>query len=225
MQALAAWFQWQEDRVEQKNTSIATLQIVGGRACLDFANTVAARRGRWGPDLLAAYDDLMGWAERIRLLDRFELAELRERSRQDPQAADAALASAKMLREAIYQTFSAVAAGLDPADGDLAAIAEKAAQARSRQRLTGNRRLGYGWSWAPPAELGDIAGRVAADATTLLTDPSRLGRIKECFGQNCGWLFLDVSRNGRRRWCSDADCGTPARVTRFRARMRSAADR
>jgi len=209
--------------VEQKNTSITTLQIVGGRACLDFANTVAARRNRWGPDLLAAYDDLIDWAERIGLLDRCEVGELRERSRQDPGAADAALASAKMLREAIYQTFSAVAAGLDPADGDLAAIAEKAAQARSRQRLTGNRRLGYGWSWAPPAELGDIAGRVAADATTLLTDPSRLGRIKECFGQNCGWLFLDVSRNGRRRWCSDADCGTPARVTRFRERMRSAA--
>ena len=225
MQALAAWFQWQEDRVEQKNTSIATLQIVGGRACLDFANTVAARRGRWGPDLLAAYDDLMGWAERIRLLDRFELAELRERSRQDPQAADAALASAKMLREAIYQTFSALAAGSDPADSELDAIAQRAMQARSRQRLAGDRRQGYGWSWALPAELGDIAGRVAADATTLLTDSSRLGRIKECFGQNCGWLFLDVSRNGRRRWCSDADCGTPARVTRFRARMRSAADR
>lgn len=204
----------------EKNRSVATLQIVGGHPGLDLANTMVSRRGRFGPDLLVTYGDLLDWSRRVGLLDAETVARLRRRAEAMPGEAEAALARAKRLRETVYRVFSAVAAGGEASPSDLGLIDGEARLAQMGRRLarTGT---GYAWTW-PDEDFDAVALRLAHEAAELLTAP-RLGRVKECFGRNCGWLFLDTSRNGLRRWCSEEDCGTPARVARHRSRRRLAA--
>lgn len=193
------------------------MRIVGGHPGLDLANTVDCRHGRFGPDLLAAYDDLLEWAERVGLLGAEAAARLRGRADESPEEAEAALARTKALRETIYRVFSAVAAGGEPSAPDLGAIEGEARRASASRRLT-RTDAGYAWVW-PDEGFDAVARRLAHEAAELLTDP-RLGRVKECSGRNCGWLFLDTSRNGLRRWCSEESCGTPARVARHRSKAR-----
>jgi predicted RNA-binding Zn ribbon-like protein len=199
----------------ERNTSIGTLRIVGGNPALDFANTVSARRGRFGPDRLATWSDLRDWSLRVGVLDPAEAASLAP----DGAEAAAALARAKRLREAIYRVFSAVAAGATPPADDLGLLGRMAGRAQAARRLEA-RPGGGAWAWGPP-DHDAPALRVAHDAAELLVTAPK-GRIRECFGPNCGWLFLDTSRNGSRRWCSEAECGTATRVARHRARVRGA---
>ena len=62
---------------------------------------------------------------------------------------------------------------------------------------------------------------VAADAVSLLADPTRMARLHRCPGRDCGWVFLDMS--GRRRWCSMATCGSREKMRRMYARKRAEA--
>ncbi|HEV8190811.1 MAG TPA: ABATE domain-containing protein, partial [Ktedonobacterales bacterium] len=39
------------------------LRLLGGRACLDFVNTIEPRIGKHQRDFLLHYDDLVTWAE------------------------------------------------------------------------------------------------------------------------------------------------------------------
>lgn len=196
------------------------MRIVGGHPGLDLANTVDCRRGRFGPDLLASYGDLLDWAERVGLLGAETATRLRRRAEEAPEAAEAALARTKGLRETIYRVFSAVAAGGEPPAPDVRALESEARHASASRRLA-RTDTGYAWVW-PDEGFDALAGRLAHEAVELLTAP-RLDRVKECPGRNCGWLFLDTSRNGLRRWCSEEGCGTPARVARHRAKARRVA--
>ena len=103
--------------------SVASLRLVGGHPSLDFANTVVSRHGRWGPDRLACYGDLLDWAVRVGLCAEAEAARLRRAAAADPAAADRALAAARRLRdEAIHPVFAAVAAGRVPPAAALGAL-------------------------------------------------------------------------------------------------------
>ncbi len=199
----------------EKNRSVATMRIVGGHPGLDLANTVDCRHSRFGPDLLAAYGDLLEWAERVGLLSAEAAAQLRRRATEAPGEADAALAQVKRLREAIYRVFSAITAGVGPPPPDLKLIEGEARRAQAGRRLARSG-TGYVWVW-PDGDFDTVVRRLAYEAADLLTAP-QLSRVKECFGRNCGWLFLDTSRNGSRRWCSEETCGIPARVSRHRAK-------
>lgn len=201
----------------EKNRSVATLRIVGGYPSLDLANTVAFRGDRVGPDLLATYGDLLDWSMRVGLLDAEDATRLRRRADEGPEDAEAALARARALREAIYRVFSATAAGGQPSTPDLELLDREARHAQAHRRLA-RVSTGYAWVWNDES-LDAITHRLALETADLLT-ASRVGRVKECSGRNCGWLFLDTSRNGLRRWCSEEDCGTPTRVARHRSKAR-----
>jgi predicted RNA-binding Zn ribbon-like protein len=205
--------------MDGKNTSVATLQLLGGHPSLDFANTVSARRDRWGPDVLVRYEDVLAWGEKTGLLDRRSAERLREAAAARPRASAAALARAKRLREAIYGVFSELAAGREPSPADLERIRGDYLAAQSSRRLAA-RPDSVGWTWAEDAGLDAVTHRVAIAAVELLVRPE-VRRVKECLGRNCGWLFYDASRNGSRRWCSDAECGTVHRVNRHRVRSRA----
>jgi len=207
----------------EKNVSVATLQILGGHPSLDFANTVSARRDRWGPDLLVDYGDLLDWAERADLLDAPVIGRLRALAAASPSSSAAALDRAKRLREALYAVFSALAAATDaPADA-LELVRSAYLEARAQQSLSLGR-AGAGWHWRGAPCLDAVTHAIAIQAVELLTGPEA-SRVKECLGHRCGWLFLDTTRNRSRRWCSDADCGTRDRVARHRARAKSAVQR
>src|SRR5512135_3222286 len=85
------------------------LELVGGRLCLDFANTVSNYFADVRTDHLAAYDDLVGWARAAGAIDDAEARQLARDAAKRPADAEAALSRARELREAIFETFVAIA--------------------------------------------------------------------------------------------------------------------
>ncbi len=64
----------------------------------------------------------------------------------------------------------------------------------------------------------DLQALVARDLITLLGDPPRRSRLRECDAENCRMLYLDTGRGKPRRWCSMQRCGNSAKVARYRRR-------
>src|SRR5215213_1980777 len=98
----------------------ATPHELGGRLCLAVVNTVLWRRSGQPVELLREYPDLVRAVGRAGWLAA--PAELAAAAAAEPEAAGQALARAVALREALFRLFSAVAAGAEPADHDLAAL-------------------------------------------------------------------------------------------------------
>lgn len=214
-------------------------ELSGGALCLDFANTWADRE-RPEKEYLRSYRDFVDFAQQADVVTPEEAAELARRGKEEEREAEAALATARQLRESIYRLFSAVAAGEAPPDEDLerlnAALPEALAGLRLEQPGGSSRTTGGGkprpYSRSGSWELRFVWAR--HDAADSLTAPLRpmarsaaelltsdlLGRIRECHGDDCTWLFLDQSRNRSRRWCSMESCGNRAKVRRHYRRQR-----
>jgi predicted RNA-binding Zn ribbon-like protein len=204
-----------------------TIKLLGGRLCLDFANSVDWHDvGEPLPatDALTAPDSLERWARRLRLDEPG--AEPFPRAEKPPEAGGAAgaalpaeLVAARDLRAALYALFAAVAAG-EPAPPDaLERLRDVHAEGAAAARLD-RRDGGYALAW-PAGDLRRVGYAVAADAVALLADPAALARLKRCPGRDCGWLFLDTS--GRRRWCSMGTCGSREKMRRMYARRKAEA--
>lgn len=199
-------------------TSTSDMRLSGGHPALDFANTVDSRRGRWGPDFLHSFDDLLVLAERSAMLDSSRVFGLREKASANPERARALVDEAVALREAIHQVFIAEDTGGAYPSAALQVVETAAREGRSRERLS---RTKSGFSWSLPfGELEDVGRAFALTAIELLITRNDRREVRECKGENCGWLFLDHSKGGHRIWCSDASCGTRSRIARFRRRPR-----
>ncbi len=196
-----------------QQVTVATLKLFGDHLALDFTNTVDSRGERFGPDVLQSYGDLLGWGMRLGVLDPAEAEALQSLP---AERGKAALARAKVLREALYRIF-ATRPSADPADLDLLHSEVRAAQ---EARMLLPDADGYAWRWRAD-DADTITHRIALVAADLLTS-SAFGRVHVCPGENCASLFLDSSRSGRRLWCSEETCGTRNRVRRWRARRKDA---
>jgi predicted RNA-binding Zn ribbon-like protein len=188
-------------------------RLLGGRLCLDFADTIEDPRGE-AIDFLHDYDDLVRWSRYAGALDEpLDLAEA------DPDGARAVFQRALRLRAAIDATFRAIARGHDPSPDDLRLLqgeyldaAGLAVLAREDDR--------FGWSWQGRRDLRAVLWPIVSSALELLTEGD-LTRVRECPGtDDCGWLFYDDSRNRTRRWCSMEGCGSRAKMRRYYARSR-----
>jgi predicted RNA-binding Zn ribbon-like protein len=199
--------------------STSDMRLSGGHPALDFANTVDSRRGRWGPDFLNSFDDLLAIAERTAVADTVAVSHLREKAAANPGRPGAALDRAVALREATYKLFIAEDTGRAYPPAALKVVEKVAREGRSRQRLL-HTKSGFAWS-LPFDELEDVGRAFALASLELLIARNDRREIRECKGDNCGWLFLDHSKGGHRRWCSDASCGTRSRIARFRTRLKS----
>jgi predicted RNA-binding Zn ribbon-like protein len=201
---------------------------VGGRLCLDFANTVRGRIGHPGSgrtrdnadcvvgERLVSYEALLRWGAISGALTEGEVDALERVAWEKPGEAVAVLARSLALREALYRVFKAVVEGWTPETEDLDVLNAELRVARARERLVSTPRLGWEWD-ASPTALDRVLWPVVSSAAELLTGPD-LERVGQCPGAECGWLFLDASRSRRRRWCDMADCGNRAKVHRFRRR-------
>ncbi len=199
-------------------TSTIDMPLSGGHPALDFTNTVDSRRGRWGPDLLQSYGDMITLAYRTGLIDKAQKGELFAIEKANPQKAAMALKEALQLREAIYAVFLSEDAEQPYPEEAFECVHEVARQARARQVLS---ETGAGFRWLPLlTEPADLVGLFAEAAAELIVRRYERRLIRECKGDNCGWLFLDTSKNGRRIWCSEATCGTHERVKRFRKKRK-----
>jgi predicted RNA-binding Zn ribbon-like protein len=199
-------------------TSTSDMRLSGGHPALDFANTIDSRRGRWGPDFLHSFDDLLVIAERTAVLDSAAVSRLRKKASADPERARTAVDEAATLREAIYKVFIAEDMGRAYPPTALKVVETAAREGRSRERLL-QVKSGFAWSM-PFDELEDVGRAFALTSLVLLIARNDRREIRECKGDNCGWLFLDYSKGGHRMWCSDASCGARSRIARFRTRLK-----
>jgi predicted RNA-binding Zn ribbon-like protein len=196
-----------------------TKEFIGGRLCLDFANTVDWRRRSEPEELLHDYPGLLDWSVRAGAVSSPEARRLSAAAEADPRTAAAAFAAGLTLREAFYRAALAHAHGETPPERDLAQVVRSYAEAVQRARLT---RDGTAYEWAFDESADDLDRPwwpVAVSSVELLSSPE-LARVRECEGRGCGWLFLDESRSRTRRWCSAAGCGNRERVRRYYARTR-----
>ena len=97
-------------------------RLLGGRLCLDFANTVDPRHGPRRREYLNSYADLVAWGIHAGAVTADEAARLGEGAVARPGAAQAVFGRAIDLREALYRLFLAVAAGQAAAPADLNAL-------------------------------------------------------------------------------------------------------
>jgi predicted RNA-binding Zn ribbon-like protein len=205
-----------------------SFELLGGRLCLDFANSVSGFRGGHDErDRLADYAGLVDWARQAGALEEPEARRLLAEATRHPARAAAAFAEAIALREAIFQAFLALSQGRPLPAAPLGRIDAALQAAQAHRRLV---RAGAccAIAWDFGSDLGAPTWPVALSAADLLTTPAELSRLRVCglheTGE-CGWLFVDDTKAGTRRWCSMKDCGNRAKARRHAARARNAAKR
>ncbi|HYY56997.1 MAG TPA: ABATE domain-containing protein [Pyrinomonadaceae bacterium] len=199
----------------------ATSELVGGRLCLDFANTIHCYHAEELLDDLKSYADLVSWSRQAGVISEREARALLREAAKRPSRAEAALERARALRNAIYEIFTAVANGRGPKREDLALLNAALSEAMARTRVVATAD-GFSWDWAgDEAALEQMLWPIARSAADLLTS-AELNRTRECGGDKCTWLFMDTSKNRSRRWCDMKGCGNRAKSRRHYERRRSA---
>lgn len=198
---------------------LAELDFVGGNLSLDFANSV---NSRIAPvyDYLAS-DGLLAWAKQAGMVSTEGVRTIDEPTVTDRTGPHRPLSAAHGLREAIYATFSAMAAGAPPPLSAARRVLRAYGQAVGRGSLA-DRPDGPRLQWSLASGPTAVLDRVAFAAGELLLARDR-PPIKECPG--CGWLFLDRSRNGSRRWCDMQVCGSRDKMRRYHRSQRFGAAR
>jgi predicted RNA-binding Zn ribbon-like protein len=199
-------------------------EYVGGRPCLDFANTVGGMRPDRPHEHLHVYGDLLEWARGAGIVSPGQSRRLSAAAERDPSAAERVLRRARDLREAVFHAVEAASRGAAPVEADLALLNRALGRAMVRRRLVRREgRLALAW---PEDDLEAPLWPVAASAADLLASPEDLERVHLCgeseAGQ-CSWLFLDETRAGTRRWCTMKDCGNRAKQRRYYQRHRGEA--
>jgi predicted RNA-binding Zn ribbon-like protein len=194
----------------------ANLDLFGGVACLDFANSLDGRDTPAPKEYLGSYAELVGWDRYAGVLDE---PTARRLTGDHP----AVLRVAVELREAIFQVFVAIGRGQDVPADSLATVQARYAEAMAVARLAPD---GDGFDWQFD---GDDPGRawwpLAVSAVRLLTT-GPLDRVKVCAAEaGCIGLFVDTSKNRSRRWCTMDGCGIDAKVQRQAGRRKAARTR
>jgi predicted RNA-binding Zn ribbon-like protein len=188
---------------------VASLRLVGGRLCLDFANSTDWDGLQPVEDALLTFEDAIDWALHVGLLHRRTAEELRVRAASEPKQAADVVDDLKDWRRTIYVLFdeligkgTASQASLDAANRLLLQTASAARLVQSAAGIAcepADRDLAA-WLFGPIAwSLGDLL--ISGD----------LARVRRCPAKSCGWLFFDESRSGKRRWCSMDLCGNRAK--------------
>jgi predicted RNA-binding Zn ribbon-like protein len=190
------------------------LKLLGGRTCLDFANTVENRNSPSDAlDLLQTYSDFIRWCERTGVVSRDQAEALLAVAAREKSAAMQALADALELREIIHRIFSARAGGRDPSDEDMRRFNAFHARAMAASRIS---RTANAYAVRFDAVSGSFdlpLNPIVWSAAQLLMGDG-LDRVKICSDDCCGWLFVDESKNKSRRWCDMSDCGNRAKAKR-----------
>ncbi len=199
----------------------ANVSLLGGKLCLDYANTADYHASDHPQELLTQYVDLVTWSQHVGILGKSNVQRLLREASRHPADATAVLQQAIALRETIYRVFTAIAHSEQPRANDLAQLSVQAGRAFAQSQIVES---GAGYRWEPLKDidaLDQMLHPIARSAADLLTS-QELGRVRQCADDvdGCGWLFVDTTRNRSRRWCDMRDCGNRAKVRRFLERKR-----
>lgn len=199
-----------EDRLQQGADALAI--------ALEFTNTMDWHAAAQPVETLTSYGVLVDWAHRQRVLSSAEQARLHQRAAEEPLMAQAVLAQAIGLREAIYRIFVALAGRRQPTADDLALLNAALAVALPYRQVQPCAD-GYCWAWTTVTDRLDGLLRPLVLAAAQLLTSALVDRVKQCADdRGCGFLFIDTSKNRNRRWCSMESCGNRAKVQRHRSR-------
>jgi predicted RNA-binding Zn ribbon-like protein len=199
---------------------VSWADLVGGRLCLDFVNTLGDRLTPAPNEHLTDCATLVAWAQHAGAVDAALARRLTHQAAAAPRAAAAALAEALALREAIYRMVSTERA---PHASDLAVVnaALVRASAEPHVEYRGGR---YQVGWLESDELTAPLDPIVRDAVDLLADADDCARVRQCESEGgCGWLFLDCTKGRTRRWCDMKVCGNRAKARRHYARLKAGA--
>lgn len=202
--------------------SDATLPFewIGGRLCLDFANTRSWSEDGDPNERLRAYADVIRWGLDAGSLERSRAKALSKAASGHPEQAKVALDTALRYRRRIHEVFTAVAHGHDAKPEAIDLLNARAQQAYARRQVLPGPDLAKPWVTDWNARRDDLLSPLyplLIDAVELLLSP-QVAVIRSCANDRCGWLFVDTSRNGFRRWCDMKICGNRAKSRRHYAR-------
>jgi predicted RNA-binding Zn ribbon-like protein len=195
-------------------------ELTGGNLCLDFANTIDNRTSDHATELLVDYSRLLRWGEESGAVSKKTSEKLALLANESPGNAQLALRHATLLREAIFDIFSAVAQRRGIPSTALAALNKSAQNAATHAEVVHTNRH-FEWEWVmPESHLDAILWPVARAASELLTSDD-LANVRLCASNTCAWLFLDKSKNHRRRWCDMKTCGNRDKARRYYQRQKA----
>jgi predicted RNA-binding Zn ribbon-like protein len=184
-------------------------RLVGGAPCLDFVNTVGYRGREDGrEERLPDYAALVDWAERVGILEAQEASQARAAALADPARADAVVAEARDLREAIARLFQG-----RPRPDDLVLVNGHLAQA-PRAALV---RHGAGFGWGTDTDtLRAPLWPVLWNAADLMAGAER-DRVRAAAptrnAVGCSWTPRATARACGARWTIAATAPRPAATT------------
>ena len=186
----------------------------GGHPALDFVNTLDERPFDAPIENLAAYGDLVRFAELAELIEPSMAARLRKL---DGPVCVRVAKCARKLREHLYDLLAAVLSDRPVRQTDLDAITaaiQAAHKARALVTSSSRELVGYCWS---PAMAPDIPLHACALAIErLLVDVDRK-RIRKCGVSDCAVYYVDTSKAQLRQWCSMKGCGNREKQRRWRS--------
>ena len=203
----------------KKERTASNLELVGGRLCLDFANTVSSRTEVVRREYLTTYCQLVAWSRHAGILTDGEAEALLRNATRRPDEAAAVLDRAIVLREAIYRIFSTIAGHQEPEDADLNALNGVLHEALARLEVRPSTD-GFEWAWVLDEDgLDRMLWPAVRSAADLLTSED-LTRVRQCAREGCDWLFVDSSKNRSRRWCMMGVCGSRVKARRYYRRRK-----
>lgn len=196
-------------------------ELVGGRLCLDFVNTLnGSREIEETEEKLTSYAALVSWSRQAGELSEREARQLLKEAERRPKEAAKVVERAIALREAIYGIITTSANGVSPSKADLKILNDALSQAMARSEIK-RTTSGFSWGWASDAlTLDRMLWPVARSAAELLTS-EEMNRARVCEAGDCTWLFMDLSKNHSRRWCDMKYCGNRAKSRRHYERKRA----
>lgn len=186
--------------------------FLGNEPALDLLNTTPVLAQ--GPvDFLQDFSHLSAWAAVAGLLDESTAKALRRRWNGSREA-DAAVAQAKQVRQALRDVLTAKLCGAKPPAHALDLLNDALGAARTTSRLqwdeksTSFARIVHRTTDGTPAQFVTV---LAEAAVRLLTEKD-LTLVRRCENPACVLHFYDTSKNHRRRWCSMDICGNRMKV-------------
>lgn len=190
-------------------------RFLGGRVCLDFANTVDWRTSAAPQELMPDYPALLAWSRRRGTLPAQTVVRLRAQAARKPAAMAAIAAEAHALRAEIWGAADSLRCG-DRLE--LAPFNRRLASLPAQPRLVQGG-LAYVHD-LPGKRLEEPLWPILWSLTALLASEDA-ARVRCCEAQGCGWFFVDASPNRARRWCSNEGCGNRERARRAYAKRRA----
>jgi predicted RNA-binding Zn ribbon-like protein len=191
--------------------------IIADNLSLDFLNTQTVDDGT-PKDLLNNFQDLMQWAEAVKLIDPLQSEKLiHDWARQSE--IKKVFAEVKEFRRALREMVEAI-------------TKMKAVKPSTIKMINSVLNQGYGYHELVKTESGfekrfrtnfekpqQLLIPIAESAADLLSY-GNAKNIRKCEGPTCILYFYDTTKNHARRWCSMNACGNRAKAAAFYKRTR-----